>query len=169
MILFFICITHKLNLQEHVLKVANLLKVVKKMSTEPQQQTPSDNDTFDDFEAMLEQECSTASTSDNASQTDLKVKLIHLANQKTRLPASTDILKYWEVRRFEEPELYELAMVALSAPVTQVTVERCFSTVKLLLEQHRLNMSSSRLDDLMIIRCNRDLLTDAINRYRQKK
>lgn len=151
-----------------MLKVASLLKIVKKStSVDLHQELPDSSiEEYDDFEAMLQQECNLASTSDNVSHVDLKVKLLHLANSKTRLPASTDILKHWEAKRYEEPELYELAMVVLSAPVTQVTVERCFSAVKLLLEDHRLNMSSSRLDDLMIIRCNRDLLPEAIQRYK---
>lgn len=151
-----------------MLKVANLLKTVKNTLPVVSPQNTSGQGQHDDFEDMLQQECSVASTSVSFSQIDLKVKLIQLANTKTRLPSSTDILKYWEAKRYEDPELYEIAMVVLSAAVTQVTVERCFSAVKLLLEDHRLNMSSKRLDDLLIIRCNKDLLPDAIQRYQQK-
>lgn len=125
-----------------MIKVSSLIQALRKKCSEDLQQNSPHNDQVDDFEAMLQQECNLASTSESVSQVDLKVKLIQLANSKSRLPASTDILKYWEARRYEDSELHDLAMVVLSAPVTQVTVERCFSAVKLLLEDHRLNMSS---------------------------
>lgn len=146
-----------------------MIQTLRRASSQDPQEYLQNNDEYDDFEAMLQQECNMASTSDLVPHVDLKVKLVHLSNSKSRLPASTDILKHWEARRYEDSELYDLAMVVLSAPVTQVTVERCFSAVKLLLEDHRLNMSSSRLDDLMVIRCNRELLPEAIERYQQQK
>lgn len=119
---------------------------------------------------MLEEECRRASTSKlNPSETDLKLKLLSLANLKTRLSSGTDIFKYWESRRYEDEELYELAMIALSASVTQVSVERCFSAIKLLLEDHRLRMSPTMLNDLMIIRFNRDLLELAVEKFHQDK
>lgn len=117
----------------------------------------------DDLEALLEEECKQASSSKlGPTQVDLKVKLLELANAKNRLPVNTDILRYWESRRFDEPQLYELAMIALSPSGSQVSVERCFSGIKLLLDQHRLRMSADTLNDLMTLRFNQDLIPAAM-------
>lgn len=150
-----------------MLKVANILKTFKMKSSSQQQ--PEQPDHFvttklneDDFESMLEEECQRASTSKlNPSETDLKVKLLNLVNSKTRLPSNTDILKFWEARRYDDEEIYELASA------TEVSVERCFSGIKLILEQHRLRMSPNMLNDLMIIRYNNDLLEQAMEIYCQ--
>lgn len=157
-----------------MLKVSNISKTFNSSACDDQQvvadcPTPS-NSADDDLEALLEKECQQASTSKLCpSQMDLKVKLLELANTKQRLPVNTDIVKYWESRRYEDPELYELAMIALSPSATQVSVERCFSAIKLLLEQHRLRMSPETLNDLMTIRCNRDLLPAAMERLHRSK
>ena len=143
-----------------MLKVSKILKIIKKSEVIVPIDSISNDE--DDFEAMLKREYNCATASFEQSRTDLKLKLINLANFKTRLPSSTNIIMYWETQKYNDPELYELATVALSAPVTQVSVERCFSAVKLLLEQHRLRMSPDLLNDLMILRCNKDLITTAI-------
>lgn len=153
-----------------MLKVSTILKTFK-VTPEQNPVTTSKapkNLVEDDLEALLEEECQQASSSRLCpSQVDLKVKLLELANTRQRLPVNTDIIKYWESRRYEDPQLYELAMIALSASATQVSLERCFSAVKLLLEQHRLRMSSEMLNDLMTIRCNRDLIPSAMNQLHQ--
>ncbi|XP_065093091.1 uncharacterized protein LOC135713785 [Ochlerotatus camptorhynchus] len=169
----YVSMDERLKAIEHMLKVANILKTFKKKSSIQQQSElpeclAATKSSDDDFETMLEEECQRASTSKlNPSEIDLKVKLLDLANSKTRLPSSTDILKYWEARRYDDEQIYDLAMIALSASATEVSVERCFSGIKLLLEQHRLRMSPSMLNDLMIIRFNKDLLEPAMEKYRQ--
>lgn len=122
----------------------------------------------DEFDAMLAEECSQARTTFETSQLDLKLKLLQLANSKTRLPINTDTIQYWQAKRYEDPELYDLAMTALAAPATQVSVERCFSAVKILLDERRLRMSADLLNDLMIIRCNQDLLPLAVSKIRNE-
>uniref|UniRef100_A0A8D8BJR3 (northern house mosquito) hypothetical protein n=1 Tax=Culex pipiens TaxID=7175 RepID=A0A8D8BJR3_CULPI len=118
---------------------------------------------------MLRQECAFAAVSTEEGNVDLKGRLLKLLNYPKRLASGTDILKFWEAQKEADPEMYELAMIALSVPVTQVSVERCFSAVKLLLEQHRLQMSAERLNDLMILRCNRDLIPLAIELLKKRK
>lgn len=134
-------------------------------TTQPNQQTDSAESVGeDDFEKSLENECSSHMGSANFSEVDLKIKLLSIANASQRLDSKTDVLKLWESRRYDDPELYLLAITALAVPCTQVSVERCFSGLKLLLEDHRLRLSASKLDDLMIIRFNMNLLPEAIMR-----
>lgn len=125
---------------------------------------PESENCDDELERSLSVECRATLDTAATSEIDLKMKLLSLANAKSRLDSKTDILKYWESKRYDDPELYSLAVVALSVPCTQVSVERCFSAVKLLLEDHRLRLGQEKLDDLMIIRLNLDLLSEAVKR-----
>lgn len=74
------------------------------------------------------------------------------------IPERFDILAYWISRRLSHPEMYRLAMVVLSAPSTQVCVERMFSALKLLLTDQRQKLTDSHIDDLMMLKINSDLL-----------
>ncbi|XP_039430553.2 uncharacterized protein LOC120413688 [Culex pipiens pallens] len=69
-----------------------------------------------------------------------------------------DVMKYWMKQRTGQPELYRLAMVVLSAPSTQVIIERSFSALKLILSDLRQRLSDPRIQDLMILKLNPDLL-----------
>jgi hypothetical protein len=66
---------------------------------------------------------------------DLKILLTKFS--RIHLPKNSDIFFYWEnIKSSQENEffsLYELATVCLALPVTQVSVERCFSTLKFVL------------------------------------
>ncbi|XP_060856315.1 uncharacterized protein LOC132934050 [Metopolophium dirhodum] len=53
------------------------------------------------------------------------------------------------------PELHELAKVVFSVPGTQVSVERLFSGLKFILSPYRTNISSSNLEDQLLVRTNR--------------
>ncbi|EDS28041.1 predicted protein [Culex quinquefasciatus] len=163
---------------DHMLRVAKSLKQSKErqdvqsgVTAEPSPTTSTSDPSIadDGFEAMLRQECAVAAVSTEEGNVDFKGRLLKLLNYPKRLASGTDILKFWEAQKEADPEMYELAMIALSVPVTQVSVERCFSAVKLLLEQHRLQMSAERLDDLMILRCNRDLIPLAIELLKKRK
>lgn len=149
-----------------MLKDANISNVIKDSPTTRAQVNGSEIREIaqeDRFEAMLNDECQRVQVAETTvTETNLKLKLMQLANAKMRLPANTNILEHWDTKKFEAEELYSLAMIALAVPATQVTVERCFSAIKLLLQHHRLRMSSERLDDIMTIRYNKDLLQSAI-------
>lgn len=151
--------------------MAKILKTVTEQCNVDQQthedHSPNSSQTSagdEDFERSLENECSSHMASTNSSDVDLKIKLLSLANSKQRMDSKTDVLKLWESKRYDDIELYMLATTALAVPCTQVSVERCFSGLKLLLEDHRLRLSPSKLDDLMIIRFNINLLHEAIAR-----
>lgn len=61
------------------------------------------------------------------------------------------------VRTFQKlkmPLLHFLSKTALSAPATQVSVERLFFVLKLVLSNQRPNLSEEMCNDIMFIRCN---------------
>ncbi|XP_062537149.1 uncharacterized protein LOC134205669 [Armigeres subalbatus] len=69
-----------------------------------------------------------------------------------------DIVQYWNTMRTSHHDVHRLAVAILSAPSTQVTVERAFSGLKLVLTDQRQNLSDHRIQDLMILKLNHDLL-----------
>lgn len=56
----------------------------------------------------------------------------------------------------EYPELYEIAMVILAVPTTQVSVERTFSTLKLILSDLRSSLSDKTLQNILLVKLNHD-------------
>ena len=64
---------------------------------------------------------------------------------------------YWrEEQNKNKPQLYEIAKVTLTVPVTQVSVERLFSAVKFIMNPNR-PIIHETLNAVTIIRFNSDL------------
>lgn len=55
-------------------------------------------------------------------------------------PFDTDILKYWREKKLD-PELAKVVALALSAPASQVTVERAFSILPIILTDRNTNLT----------------------------
>ncbi|XP_065076170.1 uncharacterized protein LOC135699781 [Ochlerotatus camptorhynchus] len=60
-----------------------------------------------------------------------------------------DIFKYWIGMRTNHRDVFRMAFAILSAPSTQVTVERAFIGFKLVLTDQRQRLSDQRIQDLM--------------------
>lgn len=113
---------------------------------------------WEDFEAEM---FPSASNVSNYNLTDLQLKLQELS-MKERLPMKTKIIDHWEVMKLSDPHLGELAEIILAAPATQVSVERAFSALALVLSKLRISLSDLHLDMVLILKLNKDLL-DRIN------
>lgn len=72
-------------------------------------------------------------------------------------PMNETIYGYWENNKHAHPELYELASIIHSVPPTQTTVERAFSAMALVLSPLRTNLSDKNLENILIVRLNRDI------------
>ena len=77
---------------------------------------------------------------------------IDLLFKQPRLSTTTDIYHYWSSH--ENTELGRIALVAISLPVTQVSVERTFSGLKHILSDIRMSMKPDIVDAIMTLRCN---------------
>lgn len=74
---------------------------------------------------------------------------------KEPLVKSTDsLLANWEKNKLNYPFLYELSKIVLATPMTQVSVERLFSSLKFLLNNYRRSMKDNIIDDLLFLRNN---------------
>ena len=69
-----------------------------------------------------------------------------------RLDKKTDMYKYWAAH--PNSELGSLALVVLSLPTAQVSVERKFSGLKYILNDLRFVMKNDVVDAIMVLRTN---------------
>jgi hypothetical protein len=74
------------------------------------------------------------------------------------LDVGQNIFEYWETQKYESRELYDLSRVVLAVPATQVSVERAFSALALVLTKHRTRLDSDILNDILVIKNNKCLL-----------
>lgn len=75
-----------------------------------------------------------------------------------RQPYTYDVWKHWLARKHTHPELYAVATVVHSVPSTQVSVERSFSALALVLSNIRTGLSDDILEEILIIKLNKDVL-----------
>ncbi|KAK3928321.1 Zinc finger BED domain-containing protein 4 [Frankliniella fusca] len=76
------------------------------------------------------------------------------------LPVKSDVLQFWESKKLVWPELYQVALIVLAIPATQVSVERLFSALRYILRPQRFALSGSRLDDIVFLHANADLVRE---------
>lgn len=120
--------------------------------------------TFDDLDDFFEAEMNrVVSSGSESTETDaVLLEEIRKLGSQDKIPMSSDILKYYaDLHRNKKisNDLFELAMVVLSAPTNQVSVERSFSALSTLLQQRRLKMTGTKIDDVLICKVNQELLT----------
>lgn len=91
-----------------------------------------------------------------------KVPIIEIprpgSSKSNEPPAHFDVIKYWESQKFTNPELYRVAMIVLSSSATQVSVERGFSALKLMLSDRRMNLTGGSVENSLLLKLNPDLL-----------
>lgn len=133
---------------------ANLLKL----------ETQSSFFETDDLDDYFEAEMSriVASSSESAETDSVLIEEIRKLGSQDKIPMSSNILKYYaELHRNNKinEDLFELAMVVLSAPANQISVERSFSALSSIHQQRRRNMTGANIDDVLICKVNQELLT----------
>ena len=107
------------------------------------------------LEAKLRIESGLPSQTSFPSPTTVIRSQIESLRHQRRLATSTDILNYWETRK--DDALYDIAKVVLGVPATQVSVERAFSALALVLTSRRTRLNDDTLNDILICKCNHDL------------
>lgn len=69
-------------------------------------------------------------------------------------PVSTNLLAYWHGIKNQFPYVYILAMIVLSVPSSQTSVERLFSSMNFVFNNRRSNLSQDNLENILLIRSN---------------
>ncbi|GBP01583.1 hypothetical protein EVAR_68583_1 [Eumeta japonica] len=114
----------------------------------PSLETPSTSS----FYSKLEERISLLDNSSPQQTISIKQKLTDLGNKK-RVPFETDVLKYWKNINFDE-DISSIVKVVLAVPATQVSVERAFSALSLILTKWRSKLSSSTINNLLLTKLN---------------
>ena len=79
-------------------------------------------------------------------------KILYDFRRTPRMNSKNSLLAYWKDNKYVMPELYKLAMICLSVPMSQVSIERLFSSMKYILSDLRGNLSPDLLDDILLTR-----------------
>lgn len=81
----------------------------------------------------------------------------------TRMSLQCKVLDYWNEHKEVHPEMYKLSCVIFAVPATQSSVERAFSAFALILTSRRTPLSDKNLQNILLIRLNRDIYSKMIN------
>lgn len=82
-----------------------------------------------------------------------------------REPRTTKIIPYWNSIHSEYPNLYEVAKIVLAVPPTEVGIERNFSHLDFILNKRRNSLTDETLETILILRLNRNLFSEATERF----
>ncbi|XP_065320584.1 zinc finger BED domain-containing protein 4-like [Gordionus sp. m RMFG-2023] len=135
--------------RKHLCKTCNLIQNLNNQNIEILNTMPtcsySKDNLDDDFEDLLK---SHESLNKNNSQGIEKYNkcieieyIIRSFDNIERLEKDTNLLNYWENVKNSMPELYKLAITVLAVSVTQVSVERAFSSLKFILSAQRTKLN----------------------------
>lgn len=91
-------------------------------------------------------------TPTNNLSTDFERELCDF--RSLRLDYEDNVLQFWECKKVEMPRLYTISQIVHGIPMTQVSVERLFSSMKYILSDQRANMANDLLESILLIRCN---------------
>lgn len=75
-----------------------------------------------------------------------------------RISMDNSVIDYWESKKIEHIEMYKLAQVVLAVPASQVSVERAFNALGLVLTNRRTNLSAENINNILICKLNVDLM-----------
>lgn len=73
-------------------------------------------------------------------------------------------IDYWLARKQQEPIIYALSSIINASAPTQTSVERAFSGLNFILNPLRTTMRDDHLEQVLLIRLNKDLFEAACNR-----
>lgn len=96
-----------------------------------------------------------SATTSEQSTVDINEELRNFIGTNENI--KTSVFDYWNKNMHTKPELYKLASVVHAVPPTQTTIERAFSAMALILTHLRTNLSDNNLENILMIRLNREL------------
>lgn len=101
----------------------------------------------------------------NETEEDKIHRLIQTFYASKRENSDINVLKYWEDEKLKMPELYELSQLIYCNSATQVATERSFSALTFIFNNYRTNLKSVILTAILIIKANKDLFGEIVNKH----
>lgn len=120
----------------------------------------NDEDLDSYFECALKGRQIEPSEREKVSDRHLLEQIRSLGRQQ-KTPMKNNIFEFYDnlrVANLIDQDLFDMVMVALSAPATQVSVERAFSGLAIVLQSNRMNIKGTKIDDVLICGLNRELI-----------
>ncbi|XP_070073977.1 uncharacterized protein [Drosophila takahashii] len=74
-----------------------------------------------------------------------------------------DVLAFWKGKQCTEQELYAISNVCFGVPPTQVSIERAFSALRLVLTDYRSRLNQDVLENILLVKLNPSFLDSAID------
>jgi hAT family C-terminal dimerisation region len=122
-------------------------------SSKPVQDEPENDDSLQKFFRENFRQPMAMSTQPGKTDDDIKQKIFNLANQAP-INLSENVLQNWERRRYDDANLFQISQIILAVPPTQVSVERAFSALGLVLTARRNRLADKTIDDLLVCKLN---------------
>lgn len=91
----------------------------------------------------------------NGQSTAIRERIVALQQRDKEHVMLTNVMGYWATAAPHDPEMAAIAAVVLAAPATQVTVERAFSSLPLILTDKRTNLGPDLLNMLLTVKLNK--------------
>nr|XP_029735162.1 uncharacterized protein LOC109402841 [Aedes albopictus] len=94
-------------------------------------------------------------TADPEAQLTEQLKLLEIGE---RMPHDHNVWDHWIARKATHPQLSAVVLVVLATASSQVSVERAFSGLALILSDLRTGLSEDTLEHILLIKLNESLL-----------
>ena len=91
---------------------------------------------------------------------------LKLLDGEPRQSSKMDVCKYWVDKKQTHPEISSVASVVLATPSNQVSVERAFSALGLVLTDLRSTLSEDTLSNILLIKLNKALFENEMSDFR---
>lgn len=119
-----------------------------------------DDDDLDRFMEIELTQKSSKMPARSSTDIDLLVKVRRLG-MFDKMSVKSNVFAFYEnlkATKVIDNDLFEVAVTVLSAPATQVSVERAFSALALVLDELRCNLLSTTIEDILVLGLNRELI-----------
>lgn len=113
--------------------------------------------TDDEYDDIITEMFGGSLQSDVAEKSSEFLQQLKTIDVEPRRQHNFDVWQFWMQRRHTHPELYAVAMVVLTTPSNQVSVERAFSALSLILSDHRIALGEDILADILIVKLNHEV------------
>lgn len=117
----------------------------------------------DEFDQYLTQMFGGSVDTNNGEKETNFLQQVKALDLEPRQNHNYNLWNHWLCRKTSHPELCAVAMIVLSTPSNQVSVERSFSALGLVLSNLRTGLSEESLANILLIKLNKDLFQKTIN------
>lgn len=144
--------------QGYIIETLNRIQELRKTDANAPQNMPASISMDDEADEFITELFGT-STIESTGNDGGFLQQLKAVEVEPRRSVSFDVWKFWVDRRPTHPQLSAVASVVLATPSNQVSVERGFSALGLILTNSRSTLGEDTLQNLMMVKLNRQLFS----------